>query len=142
LAKYFIKTMQINLKTLKKFNFIDHIIVISFITAIFYYIGGTLWVGAIFYVFIILYTSFLSNLKEVIVITSIAFISYSLIVLLEYFNLIPYKGLFKLNPLLYQDSQYIIATILLIGVTFALIFIIGRNFAQILKEKNERINSK
>jgi len=109
-------------------------------TAIFYYIGGALWIGAIFYVFIILYASFLSNPKEGIIITSIAFISYSLIVLLEYFNLIPYKGLFKLTSYLYQDSQYIVTTILLIGVAFTLIFITGKNFAQILKEKNEELS--
>ena len=109
-------------------------------TAIFYYIGGALWIGVIFYVFIILYASVFSNPKEGIIITSIAFISYSLIVLLEYFNLIPYKGLFKLTSYLYQDSQYIITTILLIGVTFTLIFITGKNFAQILKEKNEELS--
>ncbi|MBA7494910.1 hypothetical protein ES702_05488 [subsurface metagenome] len=109
-------------------------------TAIFYYIGGALWIGVIFYVFIILYASVFSNPKEGIIITSIAFISYSLIVLLEYFNLIPYKGLFKLTSYLYQDSQYIVTTILLIGVAFTLIFITGKNFGQILKEKNEELS--
>jgi len=108
-------------------------------TAIFYYIGGALWIGAIFYVFIILYASVFSNPKEGIIITSIAFIGCSLIVLLEYFNLIPYKGLFKLTSYLYQDSQYIVTTILLIGVAFTLIFITGKSFAQILKEKNEEL---
>ncbi len=109
-------------------------------TAIFYYIGGALWIGAIFYVFIILYASFFSTHKEGIIITSIAFISYSLVVLLEYFNLIPHKGLFKLPYYLYQDSQYIITTILLMGVAFVLIFITGRSFARILKEKNEELS--
>jgi len=140
LARYFIKKKEINLKTLKSFNFIHYIIGLSFMTAIFYYIGGALWIGAIFYIFIILYASFLSNPKEGIIITSIAFISYSLIVLLEYFNFIPYKGLFKLTSYLYQDSQYIVTTILLIGVVFTLIFITGKNFAQILKEKNEELS--
>jgi len=140
LAKYFIKKREISLKTLKCFNFIHYIIGLSFMTAIFYYIGGALWIGAIFYIFIILYASVFSNPKEGIIITFISFIGYSLVVLLEYFNLIPYKGLFKLTPYLYQDSQYIVTTILLIGVVFALIFIIGRNFAQILKEKNEELD--
>lgn len=111
-------------------------------TAIFYYIGGALWIGVIFYIFIILYASFFSNPKEGIIITSIAFIGYSLVVLLEYFNLIPYKGLFKTTSYLYQDSQYIVTTILLIGVVFVLIFITGKNFAQILKEKNEEFSNK
>ena len=140
LAQYFIKKRKINLKTLKSFNFAHYIIGLMFMTAIFYYIGGALWVGAIFYVFTILYASFLSNPKEGIIITSIAFISYSAVVLLEYFNLIPYKGLFKSTSYLYLDTQYIVTTILVVGVAFALIFITGKNFAQILKEKNEELS--
>ncbi len=142
LAQYFIKKREINLKTLKSFNFIQYIIGLLFMTAIFYYIGGALWIGAIFYIFIILYASFLSHPKEGIIITSIAFISYSLIVLLEYFNLIPYKSLFKLTSSLHQDSQYIVTTLLLIGVVFALFFITGKNFGQISKEKNEEFSNK
>ena len=109
-------------------------------TTIFYYIGGAFWIGAIFYVFVILYASFLSTPKEGFAITLITFVSYSFIVLLEYFNLLPHKGLFKLTPSLYQNGQYIIATILLTGVAFTLIFITGKNFAQILKEKNEELS--
>ena len=109
-------------------------------TTIFYYIGGAFWIGAIFYVFVILYASFLSTPKEGFAITLITFVGYSFIVLLEYFNLLPHKGLFKLTPSLYQNGQYIIATILLTGVAFTLIFITGKNFAQILKEKNEELS--
>ena len=109
-------------------------------TAIFYYIGGVFWIGAIFYVFIILYASFLSTPKEGFIITLITFMSYSFIILLEYFNFLPHKGLFELIPSLYQNGQYIIATILLTGVAFTLIFITGKNFALILKAKNEELN--
>src|SRR5665648_1007127 len=79
---------------------------------------------------------FLSTPKEGFAITLITFVSYSFIVLLEYFNLLPHKGLFKLTPSLYKNGQYIIATILLTGVAFTLIFITGKNFAQTLKQKN------
>ncbi|TFG93191.1 MAG: hypothetical protein E4G71_00855 [Candidatus Atribacteria bacterium] len=109
-------------------------------TTIFYYIGGAFWIGAIFYVFIILYASFLSTPKEGFVITLITFMSYTFIVLLEYFNLLPHKGLFEITPSLYQNGQYIIATILLTGVAFALIFITGKNFARILRAKNEELS--
>ena len=109
-------------------------------TTIFYYIGGAFWIGAIFYVFIILYASFLSTPKEGFVITLITFTSYAFIVLLEYLNLLPHKGLFEITPSLYQNRQYIIATILLTGVAFALIFITGKNFARILRAKNEELN--
>ena len=86
LAQYFIKKSEINLKTLKSFDFIHHIIDLLFMTVIFYYIGGVLWIGVVFYVLILFYASFLSSPKEGIIITSITFISYSLIVLLEYLD--------------------------------------------------------
>jgi len=74
-----------------------------------------------------------------LVITLIAFALYTSIALLEYFGLIPYKGLFEFTPYLYQDIQYVITTILLIGSVFLFISFTGKDFAQILKNKNEEL---
>ncbi len=139
LARCFIKKKKLGLKTLRYLDFAHYVIALIFVTAIFYYTGGAFWIGAIFYVFIILYASFLSTPKEGFIITLFTFASYVFIVLSEYFNLLPHKGLFDLTPSLYQDNQYIITTILLIGIAFTLIFITGTNFARILKVKNEEL---
>jgi len=105
-------------------------------TGIFYYIGGVLWIGALFFTFNILYASLLSPPREALIITLFAFTCYSSIVLLEYFDLIPYVGLFKLTPYLYKDSQYVITTTLIVGLVFFSIFITGKNFAQKLKQRS------
>jgi len=108
-------------------------------TGIFYYIGGILWIGAIFFTFTILYSSILSTPKEGLITTLFAFTCYSSIVLLEYFSLIPYVEFFKLTPYLYKDSQYVITTTLVIGLVFFSIFFTGKSFAQKLKQKSTEL---
>lgn len=137
---YILKKRRISLKIIKKIYFFHHIVALLFVTGIFYYTGSVLWIGAIFYVFIILYASILSSPKESLIITLVAFVFYGLIVLLIYLDIIPYKEFLIFAPSLYQDSQYVITTTLAIAVVFFSIFFSGKNFGQILKEKNEELN--
>jgi len=139
LNKYILKKTKINLKKIKKLEFINYIMALLFVTGGFYYSGGVLWIGAFFYFFTILYISILSTPKESLVITLIAFALYTSIVLLEYSGLIPHKGLFEFTPYLYQDIQYVITTIMLTGSVFLFISFTGKDFAQILKNKNEEL---
>jgi len=133
---YILKKRRISLKTIKKIDFFHHIVALLFVTGIFYYTGSILWIGAIFYTFIILFASILSPPKESLIITLIAFVFYSLTVLLIYLDIIPYKEFFIFTPSLYQNSQYVITTTLAIVVVFFSIFFSGKNFAQKLKQKN------
>ncbi|MCG2761810.1 MAG: HD domain-containing protein [Candidatus Atribacteria bacterium] len=108
-------------------------------TGVFYYTGGVLWIGAIFYVFTILYVSLLSAPKEGLIITFMAITLFSLIVFLEYLGYIPHKEIIKFTPYLYKDIQYIIGTILVISLVFIFIFLTGKDFAQMLKQKNDEL---
>jgi len=108
-------------------------------TGFFYYTGGVLWVGAIFYVFTILYVSLLSAPKEGLIVTFMAITLFSLIVFLEYLGYIPHKEIIKFTPYLYKDIQYIIGTILVISLVFIFIFLTGKDFAQMLKQKNDEL---
>ncbi|MDD5014432.1 MAG: hypothetical protein PHW73_04930, partial [Atribacterota bacterium] len=115
LSRYILKKIKIQLKTLKKIDFIQYVIGLLFMTGFFYYTGGILWIGAIFFVFPILYTSLLSTPKEGLIITLMAIVFFSLIVFLEYLGYIPHKEIIKFSPYLYKDTQYIIGTILMIS---------------------------
>jgi len=108
-------------------------------TGVFYYTGGVLWIGAIFYVFTILYVSILSTPKEGLIITFMAITFFSLIVFLEYLGYIPHKEIIKFTPYLYKDIQYIIGTILVMSLVFIFIFLTGKDFAQMLKQKNDEL---
>ena len=136
---YIFKKRRINLKIIKRLYFIKYIVDLLFMTGIFYYIGGILWIGAIFFTFTILYSSILSTPKEGLIITLFAFTCYSSIVLLEYFGLIPYIVFFKLSPYLYKDSQYVITTTLAVGLIFFSIFLTGKSFAQGLKQRSAEL---
>ena len=136
---YIFKKRRINLKIIKRLYFIKYIVDLLFMTGIFYYIGGILWIGAIFFTFTILYSSILSTPKEGLIITLFAFTCYSSIVLLEYFGLIPYMVFFKLTPYLYKDSQYVITTTLVVGLVFFSIFLTGKSFARGLKQRSAEL---
>jgi len=83
-----------------------------FVTGIFYYTGSILWIGAVFYIFVILFASILSPPKESLAITLIASVFYGLTVLLIYLEIIPYKEFFIFAPSLYQNSRYVLTTTL------------------------------
>ena len=139
IAQFILKKKILSFKIIKRIDFIHYIIDLSFMTGIFYYIGGILWIGAVFFIFIILYVSILSPPREALIITLIAFTCYSSIVLLEYLELIPYKEFFRLTPYLYKDSQYVITTTLMVGLVFFTIFITGKDFAQRLKQRSTEL---
>jgi len=131
-----LKKRRISLKTIKKIDFFHHIAALLFVTGIFYYTGSVLWIGAVFYIFTIFFASILSPPKESLIITLIASVFYSLTVLLIYLDIIPYKEFFIFTPSLYQNSQYVLTTTLVMIVVFFSIFFSCKNFAQILKQKN------
>ncbi|MDP2945523.1 MAG: HD domain-containing protein [Atribacterota bacterium] len=139
IAQFIIKKKILSFKIIKRIDFIHYIIDLLFMTAIFYYIGGILWIGAIFFVFTILYVSLLSPPREALIITLIAFTCYSSVVLLEYLGLIPYKEFFRLTPYLYKDSQYVITTTSVVGLVFFTIFFTGKDFAQRLKKRSAEL---
>jgi diguanylate cyclase (GGDEF)-like protein/PAS domain S-box-containing protein len=139
IAQFTLKKKILSFKIIKRIDFIHYIIDLLFMTGIFYYIGGILWIGAVFFIFTILYACLLSPPREGLIITLIAFTCYSSIVLLEYLELIPYKELFRLTPYLYKDSQYVITTTLIVGLVFFTIFITGKDFAQRLKQRSAEL---
>lgn len=139
LVQYILKKRRMKPKLIKRIHFTNYIAALLFVTGIFHYTGGILWIGYIFFIIIILYSSILSTPREGLIIALFGFTCYSSIVLLEYFDIIPYVGFFKLTPYLYKDSQYVIITTLLVGLTFFLIFFTGRNFTQKLRQRSAEL---
>lgn len=139
LVQYILKKRKMKPKLIKRIHFANYIAALLFVTGIFHYTGGILWIGYIFFIIIILYSSILSTPREGLIIALFGFTCYSSIVLLEYFDIIPYVGFFKLTPYLYKDSQHVIITTLLVGLTFFLIFFTGRNFTQKLRQRSAEL---
>ena len=83
-----VKKRKIEFKLMKKIEFINYILCLIFITAIFYYSGSILWIGPIFFIFIILYASILIPPIEGMIITFLSFAFCTLIISLEYLGYI------------------------------------------------------
>jgi len=139
LVQYILKKRRMKPKLIKRIHFANYIAALLFVTGIFHYTGGILWIGCIFFIITILYSSILSTPREGLIIALFGFTCYSSIVLLEYFDIIPYVGFFKLTPYLYKDSQYVIITTLLIGLTFFFIFFTGKSFTQKLRQRSAEL---
>lgn len=136
-----VKKRKIEFKLMKKIEFINYILCLIFITAIFYYSGSILWIGPIFFIFIILYASILIPPIEGMIITFLSFAFCTLIISLEYLGYIPHQGFFESSSYLYKDSQYIYSTIIMLGIQYFLIFTAGINFAKKIKQKNNELST-
>lgn len=112
---------------------------LSMLTVLIHYIGGIEWIGAIFYIFTIIYANFFLSRKKGLLITLIAFTFFTGLVFLEYFEIIPHYDLFSITGL-YKDFSYIVTTLLPIaGGAFILISLATGIFADRLKEKTREL---
>jgi hypothetical protein len=108
-------------KSVKKANFLFfiHLLILTFfITLIVYDAGGVEWLGAIFYLFPIVWGNVTLPKTLGRVVTLFATLSYSALVLLQYFNLIPYIAFYDLPTPPHLSSWYVFPSIVFAFLTF------------------------
>ena len=108
-------------KSVKKANFLFfiHLLILTlFITLIVYDAGGVEWLGAIFYLFPIVWGNVTLPKTLGRVLTLFTAFSYSALVLLQYFNLIPYTALYNLPTPPHLSSWYVFSSIAFAFLTF------------------------
>ncbi len=93
-------------------------------------LGGVEWIGAVFYLYTVIYANFFLPKSLGYMITGLAVGSYTGVALAEYAGLIPHNPLFPTDEPLYRHLPYVIATIAVgaIGLYAALAFTV-RAFA-------------
>jgi hypothetical protein len=108
-------------KSVKKANFLFfiHLLIITFfITLIVYDAGGVEWLGALFYLFPIVWGNVTLPKTLGRVLTLFATLSYSALALLQYFNLIPYIAFYDLPTPPHLSSWYVFPSIAFAFLTF------------------------
>lgn len=111
------------------------------LTIIVHYIGASEWIGAIFYVFTIIYSIFfIPEMWKRVFLVSIACLLYSGLIFLEYLGIIPFWEIFAGNGL-NKDFSYVFTTFLLVNSSFILIAVTVNIFAGILRQKIKELNS-
>lgn len=108
---------------------------ITAITLLVYLAGGVEWMGAIFLLFPVVYASIILPRRKSILVCSLASLSYTFLVLLSHFDLIPFNPYFNLGFSLYKQTDYVISSILLAIFTFYLIGTATSLFTEILKKR-------
>ena len=118
-----------------KYNIID----ILFLTLIIHYLGSAAWIGAIFYVLVLVTAGVIIPKKRAIILGFVALASYSCLVLLEYFGIISNRPLFLLEPNIFQSQSYIIVQILVLAAVFYFIAETAGTFSEMLRAKTREL---
>jgi len=133
--RYFVQKQ----KTAKAINnfyfFYDILLEMPIMTIIVYSAGGVEWLGAIFFLFPIVFTNIFFSRKRAVFICLVAGFCYSLLVLLPYFNLIPFSPYYPLKVKLYQNPSYVFPNIIFAVSTFLLIGLVANITTNLLKKR-------
>lgn len=111
------------------------LIEIPILATMIYNVGGVEWIGAIFFMFPIVYISIVLSKRSSFYVASAASFYYILLVLLPYFEIIPFQPFFRLGINLYQHPNYVIINILFVTATFYLIGYAANLFTDLLKKR-------
>ncbi len=116
---------------------------IVLITALIHLMGGSEWIGVIFYIFTVIYANFFLPELQGYLITGLVVLLYSSLVILEYFGVIPHRSLFPPYEAPYRNLAYNLTTILAgaAGV-YGLLSYTVRAFTEIYARKNRALRAR
>jgi signal transduction histidine kinase len=110
------------------------------ITVLVHFMGGSTWIGNIFYLFTVLYANYFLPRVYGALVTGWVVACYATLVLLEAGGTLPHRSLFALTGDPYQSLSYNVATILAGTVAlYAVVAFTVRTFAAIDAKKNRML---
>jgi signal transduction histidine kinase len=113
---------------------------IALITVLVHLMGGSEWIGNIFYLFTVIYANVFLPRRHGYLVTGIVIAFYAGLVLLEYSGFLPHRSLFAVLGEPYRSLSYNLATILAgtVGVYAVAAFTV-RTFTDIYARKNRML---
>jgi len=117
------------------------VVEIALITVLVHMMGGSEWVGNVFYLFTVIYANAYLPRVQGALITLLVVVCYSGLVLLEYAGVIPHRSLFELvGGAPYESLSYTLTTILAGTVAvYAVVAFTVRAFTDIYAAKNRAL---
>jgi len=113
---------------------------IILITVLVHMMGGSEWIGNIFYLFTVIYANFFLPRLHGGLITGLVVASYTGLVMMEYAGIIPHRSLFEPFGQPYQSLSYNLATILAGTVSvYAIVALTVRTFTAVYSRKNRML---
>jgi len=116
------------------------VVEIVLITLFVHLMGGSEWIGIVFYLFTVIYANFFLPKLQGYLVTALVILLYSLLVLLEYAGVIPHQFLFPIHDAPYRSLSYNLTTILAgaVGIYSVLAYTV-RSFTNIYARKNRAL---
>jgi signal transduction histidine kinase len=116
---------------------------IVLITLFVHLMGGSEWIGIIFYLFTVIYANFFLPPVQGYLVTALVITLYSLLVFLEYAGMIGHRSLFTIIGAPYRSLSYNLATVLAgaVGIYATLAFTV-RSFTEIYRNKTRALGIK
>ncbi|HCP32042.1 TPA: hypothetical protein DIT45_02175 [Candidatus Acetothermia bacterium] len=113
------------------------IVEIVLITLFVHLMGGSEWIGIVFYIFTVIYANFFLPKLQGYLVTALVILLYTLVVLLEYTGAISHQFLFPVHDAPYRSLSYNLTTILAgaVGIYSVLAYTV-RSFTNIYARKN------
>lgn len=116
------------------------VVEIVLITLFVHLMGGSEWIGIVFYLFTVIYANFFLPKLQGYLVTALVILLYTLVVLLEYAGVIPHRFLFPIHDAPYRSLSYNLTTILAgaVGIYSVLAYTV-RSFTSIYARKNRAL---
>jgi len=113
---------------------------IALITLFVHWMGGSEWIGNIFYLFTVITANFFLPRMQGYLVTAVVILLYAGLALLEYAGVIPHRSLFALLGEPHRSLSYTLTTILagVVGVYLVLTYTV-RTFTEIDANKNRML---
>jgi signal transduction histidine kinase/CheY-like chemotaxis protein len=110
------------------------------ITFIIHQLGGADWLGALFYLFVILHANISLRRAHSLIVTAVCMIAFASSTMLAYRGLLPPAPLFAQRPNAIGDSAYAVTMVFAVGIGGLLMFSLtfGR-FADVLRRKTDEL---
>jgi len=107
------------------------------ITVLVHLMGGSEWIGSIFYLFTVIYANFFLPRTHGAIVTGLVVAAYAGLIMFEYAGFIPHRSLFQPFDQLHENLSYNLATLLAGPVSvYAIVAFTVRTFAAVYARKN------
>jgi len=113
---------------------------VALITVLVHLMGGSEWIGSIFYLFTVIYANFFLPRTHGAIVTGLVVAAYAGLIMFEYAGFIPHRSLFQPFEELHENLSYNLATLLAGPVSvYAVVAFTVRTFAAVYARKNRML---
>jgi len=112
---------------------------LGFLTIIVFTNGGVMWIGALFYLFTIIYSNIVLPKSQGNLVSLIAFFWFGGAAFLQYLKIIPFVPYFEYSKDLYLNFNYFLTTICFILLAFIFSGISTNTLSDLLKKRSDEL---